>query len=404
MCDVEGEMKRMRLAGALASLALGPLLWLAAPRPARAADATLALVHARLVDGTGAGPVAEAVVVIRGDRVMAAGPSAAVAVPDGARVIDLAGATLLPGLVNAHVHAAYDPEQLRAWARAGVTTVRDEGPFDKGGFLARRDALGADPRNATIVAATPILTVPGGYGWEYADTPEAMRSLVQRYVSRRADVVKTSLEDDLQGRTWTVPSREEMDALVQAAHALGRRVSVHVSHARMVGWALEAGADDLAHMVVERVEDPILARAASRGVIWVPTLELWRCVDAKHGLRWTPVALDNLARFHRAGGAVALGTDFAGYGCDFDHGLPLTELLAMQQAGLTAMDVLVAATRNAARACGREAELGTVATGKRADLLAVRGDPLLDLHALAEPVLVVHRGVVIRDERPDAQR
>jgi imidazolonepropionase-like amidohydrolase len=231
-----------------------------------------------------------------------------------------------------------------------------------------------------------------------------MRSLVREYAGRGVDVVKTSLEDDLQGRTWTVPSHAEVDALVQEAHALGRRVSVHLSHARMVGWAVEAGADDLAHMAVEPVEEAVLSRAASRGVVWVPTLELWRCVDARHGLRWAPVAQDNLARFHRAGGAVALGTDFAGYTCDFDRGLPLTELLAMQQAGLSAMDVLVAATRNAARACGREADLGTVAAGKRADLLVVRADPLRDLHALSEPLLVLHNGVVIRDERPDAKR
>ncbi len=101
---------------------------------------------------------------------------------------------------------------------------------------------------------------------------------------------------------------------------------------------------------------------------------------------------------------MALGTDFAGYGCDFDRGLPTTELLAMREAGLSAMDVLVAATRNAARACGREAELGTVAAGKRADLVAVRDDPLRDLRALAEPLLVMHRGRIIRDERPDAKR
>lgn len=394
----------MRLARGLASLALGVVLWSATARPAGAAEQALALVHARLVDGTGAGPVTDAVVVIRGDRVIASGPAPTVVAPAGARVLDLAGATLLPGLINAHVHAAYDAEQLRAWARAGVTTVRDEGPFDPTGFPARRDALAADPRNATIVAATPILTVSGGYGWAHADSPEAMRSLVQAYVGRGADVVKTSLEDDLQGRTWMLPSHDELDALVQAAHALGRRVSVHLSHARMVGWAVEAGADDLAHMAVERVEDPVLDRAAARGVIWVPTLELWRCVDAKHRVAWAPVALENLARFHRAGGTVALGTDFAGYGCDFDRGLPITELLAMQDAGLTPLEVLVAATRNAARACGREAELGTIAAGKRADLLVVRGDPLRDLHALAEPLLVVHRGVVIRDELSGARR
>jgi imidazolonepropionase-like amidohydrolase len=366
----------------------------------RADDQPLALVHARLVDGTGALPVPDATVVVRGDRLAAVGPAASVPIPDGARVIDLGGATLLPGLVNAHVHQAYDPDHLRAWAQAGVTTVRDEGPFLPDGFVGRRDVRNADPRNATIVAATPIITVTGGYGWgARADSPEAMRSLVQTFVDQGADVVKTSIEDDMQGRKWVLPTREEVSALVQAAHARGRKVSVHVMHARFVEWAVDAGVDDLAHMAVDRVDDAVLNRVVGRGVIWVPTLELLRCVDAMHRLAWTPVALDNLARFRRLGGVVAMGTDYAGYSCSWDEGLPITELTAMQLAGMSAGDVLVAATRNSARACGKEDELGTIAAGKRADLLAVRGDPLRDLHALLQPLLVVHRGVVIRDER-----
>jgi enamidase len=370
----------------------------AASASGRAEDDAIAFLHARLVDGTGAQPVPDATVVIRGDRLVAAGPADSVPVPPGARTVDLAGATVLPGLVNAHVHAAYDAEQLRAWAQAGVTTVRDEGPFDRAGFLARRDALAADPRNASIVAATPIIAVTGGYGWAYANSPETWRSLVEAYADQGVDVVKTALEDDLQGRAWALPSHAEVDALVAAAHAKGKKVSVHVTHARLVPWAVDAGADDLAHMAIERVDEEVLRRAVARDVIWVPTLELWRCVDLKHHRIWAPVALENLARFRGLGGTIAMGTDFAGYSCDWDRGLPLTELLAMQLAGLSTMEVLVAATRNAARACGKEGELGTIAVGKRADLLAVRGDPLRDLHALSSPLLVVHRGVVIRDE------
>ncbi len=374
----------------------------AAGSPAGRADdppPPLALVHARLVDGKGLLPAADATVVIRGERLAAVGPSASVAIPDGARVIDLEGATLLPGLVNAHVHGAYQEQRLRAWAQAGVTTVRDEAPFDSS-FLARRDELNADPRNATIVAATPIITVTGGYGFgAHADSPEAMRSMVQDFVDRGVDVVKTSIEDDLQGRRWVLPTREEVRAVVGAAHARGKRVSVHVMHARFVEWAVEAGVDDLAHGVVEPVSDAVLSRAAVRRVIWIPTLELLRCVDGKHRLAWTPVALENLARFHQLGGVIAMGTDFAGYSCDWEEGLPINELTAMQLAGMSTMEVLEAATRNAARACGKEDELGTIAPGKRADLLAVRGDPLRDLHALLQPLLVVHRGVVVRDER-----
>jgi imidazolonepropionase-like amidohydrolase len=375
----------------------------AGPGPADPADPTAAvtaLVHLRLIDGTGAAPVPGAVVIVRGDRIVAAGPAGVVQVPADARILDLGGATLLPGLVNAHVHAAYDAAQLQAWARAGVTTVRDEGPFDPVGYLRTRRELARDVRNATIVAATPILTVPGGYGWAYAETPAGMRALVQAHLDLGADVVKTSIEAELGGRSYELPSPAILQAVVETAHASHRKVSVHVTRPWSLAQAVELGADDVAHGVMNRVEDPLMARMVARNVAWVPTLELWRCAASRFNATFDRIAAENVGRFHRAGGVVALGTDFAGYPCAWDRGLPITELLALQDAGLSPLDVLVAATRNAARVVDREAELGTVTPGKRADLLAVRGDPLADLHALEAPVLVMHQGQVIRDERP----
>ena len=394
-----------RLALALAGLSLLALAALLARRVlGEDAGPVLALVHARLVDGTGAAPIPDATVLVRGDRIAKAGPADRIRVPRGARVVDLAGATLLPGLVNAHVHVAYDADRLRAFAAAGVTTVRDLSARDADGFRARTDTLNADPHNAFVIAATPILTVSGGYGHSYADTPEEMRALVDRYVARGADVVKTSLEMDLQGRSWELPAPEITAALVEAAHARGKKVSVHVSRSYLLALAVEAGVDDVAHMAVTPAEDALLAKMVARGIAWVPTLELWRCVSRQHHLPWDGAAAENLGRFHRAGGVVAMGTDFQGYDhCDWDGALPLTELLAMQEAGLSPMDVLVASTRNAARVVGREEDLGTIAAGKQADLLAVRGDPLQDLRALAAPVLVVHRGVVIGGEQGGAE-
>jgi imidazolonepropionase-like amidohydrolase len=364
------------------------------------APAPLALVHARLVDGTGAAPVPDATVIVQGERIAAVGPAAAVAVPAGARVLDLQGATLLPGLVNAHVHIAYDAEQLQAWAQAGVTTVRDLSARDPVNFRARVDALNADPHHATIIAATPILTVTGGYGHAHADSPEAMSTLVAAYLDRGADLVKTSLETYEQGREWDVVTPEILHALVETAHARGKKVSVHVSSPTFLDLALAEGVDDFAHMIVTApLTDEQVNKIVARKIAWVPTLELWKCVSARYRKTFAEVGAQNLLRFQRAGGVVAMGTDFAGYNCDFDRGLPYTELLAMQEAGLTTMEVIVAATRNAARVSDREKELGTIAAGKRADLLAVKGDPLADLRALGAPVLVVHRGVVIRDER-----
>jgi len=388
---------------ALSAFALAAAL-LAPDRAAAEGPApALALVHARLVDGTGATPVPDAVIVIRGEGIEAVGPAGAVSVPADARVLDLRGATLLPGLVNAHAHAGHDAEQLRRFAQAGVTTIRDLSPRELVNFRARADALNADPRNATVIAATPVLTVTGGYGYAHADTPEAMRSLVEAYLDRGADLVKTSLELDMAGRSWELPELEITAALVEAAHARGKKVSMHVSRSYLLGRAIDQGADDIAHMAVDPVPDALIAKMVERRIPWVPTLEIWKRLTDKYPFSWYRPAVENLRRFHRAGGVVAMGTDFAGTDrCDFDRGLPITELLAMQEAGLSPMEVIVASTRNAARVSDREKDLGTIAPGKRADLLAVRDDPLQDLRALSAPLLVVHRGVVIRDERVEA--
>jgi imidazolonepropionase-like amidohydrolase len=160
-----------------------------------------------------------------------------------------------------------------------------------------------------------------------------------------------------------------------------------------IDLALDAGVDDLAHMVVDQpLPAQVAQRIADRGVVWVPTLELWYCTGS------VSLAVTNLGRFVTAGGMVALGTDFEGYSCGWDLGMPTTEIGLMRQAGMSAMQIIVAATRNAARVCNLDRELGTVENGKVADLFVIEGDPLFDLDVLLDVRLVIHDGVVIRDE------
>jgi imidazolonepropionase-like amidohydrolase len=132
----------------------------------------------------------------------------------------------------------------------------------------------------------------------------------------------------------------------------------------------------------------------NQGVYWVPTLELWHGVG--HGLG--DVAINNLHRFVKAGGLVALGTDFDGYNCPFDLGMPIREIRWMKQAGMTPMQIIVAATKNAARVCNLRDSIGTLEKGKIADLLIVKGNPLENLEALLNPRMVIHGGQIIRDE------
>jgi imidazolonepropionase-like amidohydrolase len=284
---------------------------------------------------------------------------------------------------------------------AGVTTVRDEAPWVSGSFLAERDRLSKDPAHARIVCATPILSVPGGYGGGSFNSADTAIKMVNQYIAEGVDIIMTSIEDDLQGRTWNMPTFDEIKAIVDTAHAGGRKVSVHISHERNLKWAIDAGVDDIAHMVVEPISKETAGQMVQKGICWVPTLELWNGVSKNYGLDWIDVAIENLSTFYKAGGKVALGTDFAGYTISFDTGFPITEVNLMKQAGMTPMDIIIAGTRNAAYVCGLDSILGTIEARKVADLLVVNGDPLLWDISSGDPFLsvrmVVHAGEIVVD-------
>jgi imidazolonepropionase-like amidohydrolase len=361
-------------------------------------EPVLVLAGGILIDGTGAPPVPDAVVVIRGSRILAVGRRIDATIPANARVIDIAGGTILPGFINAHVHAGYDAVNLRAWAQAGVTAVRDLGVAPWDDAFVRRDALGRDPANARLVAAGPLVTVPGGYPmvpWGMAGltvtSPEDAILQTNRLLDAGADIIKIALDSGgAFGRRIPILSPAEAAAIVQTAHARGVRVSAHVLQTGDLARALDAGVDDIAHMAEDELPDALIGRMVAAGAYWVPTLELWQRVGLP-GKR--PVT--NLGRFVKGGGQVALGTDYAGYAAAFDLGMPVTEIGLMAEAGMTPMQIIVAATKNAAAVCGLGRELGTLEPGKLADVLVVEGDPLTDLQALTHIRLVLRDGIVI---------
>jgi imidazolonepropionase-like amidohydrolase len=378
----------------------------ATPSPAAAAQSaaepgTLALVNGILIDGTGDNPLPDAAVLIGEGRIVAAGPRAVVTIPPDARIIDVQGAAILPGFINAHVHQGFSASNLEAWAQSGVTTVRDLGNSPRDDLFAQRDALLKDNRHARLVAAGPMLTVPKGYPmvpWGSpgltVTSPEDAASKVDHLLDVGADVIKIAMESGgVFGRSIPVLSAEEAAAIVKTAHQRGSRVSAHILSAADLDRALDAGVDDVAHMAADTVPDSSIERMLDSGTYWVPTLELWKRVGG--GNDRTAVA--NLKRYVAAGGKVALGTDYAGYSAVFDLGMPVTEIDLMQQAGMTPMQIVVAGTRNAAAVCNLEDELGTLQAGKIADVLVVNGNPLADMHALSQVRLVIHNGQLIRE-------
>ena len=361
---------------------------------------SLVLINGVVIDGTGNGPVFDAVIVINGERITAVGTRAQVSIPPNTPIIDVQGATLLPGFINSHAHQSYDRAALESWAQSGVTTVRDLGIVRYGGnhsdLFAFRDEVSNNPRYARLVAVGPMITIPGGYGSLPITSPEHARQTITTLLDDGADLIKIGIEDNLQGRTWSMFSADEIMAIIESAHARNAPVSAHISRNKHLELALEAGVDDVAHMIVDDLSDDLVDQMIEDGVYWEPTLELWQCVGNLHQVKWDAKAIDNLRRFSQAGDKVALGTDYGGYRCDFDLGMPMSEIDLMLQADMTPMQIIIAATKNAAHVCNLEEQIGTLEPGKIADILVVAENPLEDIQALKNVQMVIHNGVIIR--------
>jgi imidazolonepropionase-like amidohydrolase len=362
----------------------------------------LALVNGILIDGTGAEAVRNAVLAVGADgTIVAVGRRGDGSIPTGTTVIDVGGATILPGFINAHVHDAYSAANLEAWAAAGVTTVRDEGINTWGvrlaDLIARRDSEWLAPRYARLISAGWMITAPGGYGRMGVSSAAEARQFVIDELEAGADLLKVAVEDGIAGRTdLPVLSADALAAVVSTAHERRRRVSAHITDARFLQTVVSAGVDDAAHAVWDTASDALFRDMIARGIAMVPTLTVF---DAYHSLAGAQACV---RRFAALGGEIALGSDYTDIPqnnfAHFELGMPMHEIECLAGAGLTPTQIIVAATRNAARVCGLGDELGTLEVGKTADVLVVNGDPLTSLAALANPRLVIHLGQVIRGD------
>jgi imidazolonepropionase-like amidohydrolase len=345
---------------------------------------TIALVNGTLIDGTGAAPVRDAVVVVQNDRILAAGSRASVTVPPGAQIIDVRGGTVLPGFIDAHVHSGYDPGKLQAWAADGVTTVCDLSEPVYVMFSVKRELFASYPRFASVIAVGHFLTVENGYPMSYHDhpslivtSPEDARLKTQYLIDQGADMIKIAFFDSTSSLT-----PDEVRAIVDVAHRNDRLVRVHQGGPRDIEAVLPTGIDVLEHNYSE-VSDETLQAMVDQNVSWVPTLAVIGRMNGSNTIN----------RFVRMGGRVAMGTD-AGF--LMPPGLSMSEINALKNSGLSPIEIIVAATQNSAYVCGILDQAGTVEPGKTADILVIAGDPLQDLGALAETQLVIHRGKLIR--------
>ncbi|OLD89076.1 MAG: hypothetical protein AUG85_02705 [Gemmatimonadetes bacterium 13_1_20CM_4_66_11] len=407
--------------------------------------AVTAIRAGTLIDGTGAAPVKNAVILVQGDRITAVGTN--VPVPAGATVVDLSGATVLPGFIDAHVHLAFRTIGDGDWQHAGLTemssqlallgaahaqqtleagftTVRVVGTAHFGD-IALRNAINAGwipgPR---IVAAGISFGIRGGHCDEtnglqpdaldheggievgVADGIEEVRNAVRYMVKYGADVIKIcatggvlSLTDSAGVQQYT---EDEMRAIVETATQLDRRVAAHAHGTAGIKAAVRAGVTSIEHGSILDAEAVALMK--QHGTWLVPTLLAGFTVEslATAGRLPAPIAAKALAiapRMHNsfklavdAGVKIALGTD-AGV---MKHGTNAREFTLMVRWGMTPMQAIVAGTSNGATLLGLERDVGTVAVGKRADIVAVTGDPLQNIQVLEHVDFVMKDGKVFK--------
>lgn len=381
-----------------------------------------------LFDGTNPDLLPNPTVVLDGRTIIAVGP--AEAVPDGATVVDLTGATLLPGLVDGHVHLIFDASDdpvsalagrddaaafaamassARAAARGGVTTVRDLG--DRGYLaLGLRRAAVDDPTLPEILAAGPPITTPGGHchflGAEAAGVG-GVRAAVRAHAERGVDIIKIMTS----GGNMTPGSRPEqpqyglpeLRAAVNEAHRHNLPITAHAHATQAIVAGLAAGLDSFEHLTfmtaegVDPIPDEVLTALARRGVTVGMTLGLAPVPGATPPpgmIARRPALVANARRLFEAGVNMIAGTD-AGIAPIKPPDVIRWAIPQFQQLGMTAAQALHACTAQAATALGLGHRKGQLRPGYDADILAVDGDPLSDPAALHAIRAVYVRGTAL---------
>jgi len=411
---------------------------------------------ARLIDGTGAELLNNGAVLIADGRIVDVGPAEAVTCPPGTEVISdtlcsASGWTVMPGLIDAHVHLrtpagqdrlAYEIEtpsalkgfyiadNARRTLEAGFTTLRDMGSGSEA--IAVRQAIELGLIVGPRLLASGVVTMTGGHAdpamgranWpvrpeDTADGVDEVRKRVREHVRSGFDWIKItttggvlSQGDESWWRNYTL---EEIRAITDEAHALGRRVAAHCHGREGIRNAILGGVDTIEHGIY--LDDELLEMMVTRELFLVPTMTIGRAFQERaqqvglsaeairKGNAVMEAVMENMSRAYQAGVKMALGTDCSGTLAQ--AGENAWEMELMVEIGMPPLEAIIAATRDAAQAIGLGEVTGTLEVGKKADLILVEGDPLKRIEILRQKDrirLVMKEGTVVVDRRKGVGR
>ena len=427
----------MRKSGRLA----GGVMAVAIALGASGAAAKTTVIHADRVVTDASAPVrGQSTIIVTDGRIVSIEDGFVAGPPGADETVRLAGKTLVAGLIDLHVHLTGDPggdfwneaiepsewgvvvgaKNALATAKAGFTTVREAGSASHSAFALRRGTEEGMIPGPRIVAAGPALAIVGGHGDVTGFLPEVNDLLsegftctgavecaekVRRASRNGSDVIKITATGGVlsqQGRGLEAHfTSEEMQSIADTAHSLGLKVMAHAHGARGIEAASNAGIDTIEHGTY--IDDRAIAAMKKNGTVLIPTLMAFAGVTERLGKGiYTPVVEDKiravsevartfLGKAHKAGVKIAFGTD-AGV---FDHGRNAGEFGLMMAQGMSSREALGAATTAAAEVLGMAGQIGRIAPGYSADIIAVEGDPTEDARVLEEVDWVMVRGRVI---------
>jgi imidazolonepropionase-like amidohydrolase len=400
----------------------------------------VAIRAGKLIDGRNDRPIANALILIEGERIVSITPGGAP--PAGAEFVDLSRATVLPGLIDTHTHLLlqgditatdYDEQLLkesipyrailgarnaRIALEHGFTGLRDletEGAMfadvDVKTAIERGEVPGPRLQVATRAMAPTGMYPLQGYSWELdmphgvqvVDGAENARRAVREQVMHGADWIKYYSDrryfygPDGVLHSWVNFTDEEARAIVEEAHRLGKKVAAHAIGSDGIAAALRAGVDTIEHG--DGLTDELMDQLVRRGIYWVPTISVGAYVAPGRGGNWAKMVETERVAFGRAlqkGVQIAFGTDAGGF--DWKGLEQASEFHYYVQYGMTPMQAIRTATTVAAELLGWSDRVGSVEPGKLADLIAVSGDPLSDITELERVKFVMKGGQVFKNE------